>query len=141
MSEQETFFVDDFFVIDESETVEVEMNGKQVPIIFKKKLGWGDRNAAKAKAIVYHLDPAGKPVVDRIDDTAFAEEILLRSIISWPFTFQNGKKLPVTLDNIRKLSTSCGDALQQVALERIMQRDAAQTPFLTTSEKTSEDHS
>lgn len=110
---QQPFLFDDFFVDEADEGVvhEVLIRGRKVPITCKRDITLEDKEAAEQAAVKRHLDPTGRVVVDGIDGGVLAVEILVRCVKKWPFTFKDGRPVPITRENIRRMVASAAEAL------------------------------
>jgi hypothetical protein len=131
------FLFDDFFVDDADAGVvhNVVIRGRVVPITTKRDVTLADKEAAEQAAVKRHLDPTGRVVVDGIDGGALAVEVLVRCIKSWPFTFKDGKPVPITRDNIRRMVADAAEALAQsiVSVTQAKQKEA-DGPFEAASD-------
>ncbi|GHO45193.1 hypothetical protein [Ktedonospora formicarum] len=136
MSEQ--FLFDDFFVAqdasDEGELIEVEINDRLVPVYIKRGLSFEDKAAAKAVGVKQRVKPNGEVEIVSMDEAAFAVELLYRCIVSWPFVYSSGRKVPVSRENIRLMLSEGAEAVAQVLLQRINKKREAKQPFTTPSE-------
>lgn len=140
---EDQFLFDDFFVAqddsDPGERVEVELRGRKVPIFLKRGLSFGDKQAAKSKAVQTRVKPNGQVEIVSVDEGTFAVELLLSSIKSWPFVYASGKRVPVTRENIRAMLGDCAEVLAKVVVDRITARDKKMAPFTKPSEQISAD--
>lgn len=135
----EMFLFDDFFVPNDDPGVQVDVaiNGRSVPIMVKRGLSLGDREAAKAIATKTRLDlTKGQLVVESFDDGAFTLELLFRCIKSWPFV-RDGKQVPVTRENILALKSSAADAFALLVQNLVQDKSEALTPFVKASDAAS----
>jgi hypothetical protein len=134
----EPFYYDDFFVSkdkkDAGEIVVVTLKGREVPIRFKRGISLGDKNAAKARSIVTRIKPDGKPEIVSIDDSAFALELLSRTIIEWPFKYRDGRPVPISKDTIEEMFEDCADELALLVMKRFTKKREVQQDFLDNSE-------
>lgn len=104
MSDQQ-FFYDDFFASDTDPgvTVYVKMRGREVPIVLRRGLTLADKNACQTMALKKHMGPNGQVVYDGIDESVMVEEMIVRSILSWPFQMRDGTPVPVTRESVRRM--------------------------------------
>ncbi len=141
MHPDEQFLFDDFFVSqdesDPGERVEVEINGRQVPVYLKRGLSFADREAAKSQAVQTRIKPNGQVEIVRLDEGVFAVELLFRCLKSWPFTYRSGKRVEISRENIRAMLAEGADVLAKLMVDRIKTRSEKMAPFTTPSEKTS----
>lgn len=114
----EVYDFDEFFVSDDSITLQVPMRGKVVPIKVKKSVGLADRMAAESKAVKVVQLPGGKMKLESQQEEG-AIEMVYRCIVEWPFTTikkdlkgrveldENGDPVripvPITRDNVANL--------------------------------------
>ncbi|GHO55527.1 hypothetical protein [Ktedonobacter robiniae] len=138
MSENEQFLFEDFFVAqdatDEGDRIEVEINDRLVPLRLKRGLSFEDKAAAKAVGVKQKVKPNGEVEIVEMDEAAFAVELLYRCIVSWPFVYSSGRKVPVSRENIRIMLSEGAEAVAQVVLQRINKRREIKQPFTTPSE-------
>lgn len=131
------FLFDDFFVDDADEGVvhEVTIRGRKVPITCKRDVTLADKEAAEQAAVRRHLDPTGRVVVDGIDSGVLAVELLVRCVKKWPFTFKDGKSVPITRENIRRMIADGAEALAQSIVEVVQAKQKeADGPFAGASD-------
>lgn len=136
MSDQQDFLFDDFFATDEQKTVTIHVAilGRQVPITVKAGIPVDDRLAAQRAAVKRVVKPNGESVVTSVDEAEATLELLLRCIVSWPFKTKEGKPVPVTKENIRKLLGGM-DALAE-AIKKIDEQGVdALDPFGSPSDE------
>jgi hypothetical protein len=138
MSEEQTFLFDDFFVDEADPGVvhTVTIRGREVPITCSRGISLADKEAATQASVKRHVAPNGKIVVDGIDDTALAVELLMRCIKSWPFTYKDGSTVPINRRNIRMLLSDACDALALAIIGVGAAKEAeADGPFAPPSEE------
>lgn len=132
--EQQQFFFDEFFA-DESDAgvvVPVTIRGKQVPITFKRGLTVEDKSRAQQAAVQKRLTADGRLVYDGVDESKAVELMLLAAIKDWPFTYRDGRKVPVSVENIRNLlggADEMADIIQKLDAEGA----EALVPFVSPS--------
>jgi hypothetical protein len=135
----EMFLFDDFFVPNDDPGVQVDVaiNGRVVPIMVKRGLSLGDREAAKSVATKTRLDPTkGTLTAESFDEGAFVVELLFRCIKSWPFV-RDGKTVPVTRENILALKSSAADAFALLVQNLVQDKMEALAPFGKASDAAS----
>lgn len=135
----DTFLFDDFFVPNDDPGVEdvVTINGRDVPMHFKRALTLRDREEAKAKAVTTSVGKDGSLAVTGVDEGVFTVEVLFRAIKSWPFTFKDGSPVPVTRENIQAMMATSADALQAKVLSLTAPKREALDPFVQPSDAAS----
>jgi hypothetical protein len=134
------FFFDDFFVADDDPGVEylVMMGGKEVPLRIKKALTLDDIEACKEKAIKKDWNfRSGEMIVRGVDERTFVLEVLLRAIISWPFEYRDGRKVPITREVLQSMMADSYDALARIVTGLISQRREQTDPFEKVSAEAS----
>lgn len=136
---EEIYDFDDFFVSLEDPGIAylVSVNGRDVPITVKRGIGLSDMKTAQGKAIITRKSPNGQPEIVGMDEEVFTVELLLKSILSWPFTRKNpdGSRSPVeiTRETIRAMLGEGGLQLQGILTKQIEGRQAALVPFESPS--------
>jgi hypothetical protein len=132
----ETFLFDDFFVPADDAGVEdtVEINGRDIPMTFKRALTLRDREEAKAKAVKTVINKDGSMSVAGVDEGTFTVEILFRTILAWPFTYKDGSPVPVTRAILQSMIANGADALQAKVLSYMAPKREALVPFENPSD-------
>lgn len=132
----EEFLFEDFFVAADDPGVEevVNIHGRDVPLRIKRGITLKDIEEAKSKAVKTHLSPSGQLIVDSIDEAVMTVEILVRCIKGWPFT-KDGKKVPVTRENLYAMRAEASDALQTLVQRLVSGKKEALVPFGKASEE------
>src|ERR1700730_5715595 len=108
MSTNTAFFYDEFFA-DESDPaipVEIHSHGKTLTIHLKRTLSLEDTQKTFNKAAKYKLNKqTGQKELDSFDEQEAIIHTITSSIKSWPFTYRNGKPVPITTTTVRQLDT------------------------------------
>jgi hypothetical protein len=130
------FLYDDFFSTEDDPgvVVPIKIKGKTVPITLRRGLSVAERAAAETACVKRSVGPNGQMVVSGIDESKLVEEVLLLSILDWPFTTKDGEKVPVTRENIRRLrggAEQIAKALQTIE----EQGEQALAPFEPASDE------
>lgn len=128
------FLFDDFFgsATDPGIVVEIKIRGRQVPITLSRGLTLADQMACQAAALKKRL-VNGQIVMDGLDEGILVEEMLVRSIKAWPFTFKDGTSVPVTRENIRQMLGGADDIAE--AIKKLStEGEAALAPFAPASD-------
>lgn len=141
MSEVETFAFDDFFVddsdggVDETVTL-TDKNGNERAVTLKVKRGLslGDYSAAQSRATKTHISPKGELVVDGIDQSVFAIELLYLVIKAWPFTRPDGNRVPVSREHLRNMYAASSAGLQPLVEKLMHNRKEELAPFVKPSD-------
>lgn len=133
------FLFNDFFDNDEDPGVEfpVIMGGRTVPFHIKRSMTVRERQKATDQSLKKHFDTTGKLVVDGVDEAVFSIEVVFSGLKSWPFTYPDGRAVPITRETIAKLPASVLDSLVTVLMNLREDQEKALVPF----EKPSEDRS
>lgn len=150
MTEELEFNFDDFFVTQDPKqsgtVVQVDLedvngNTRTVPITIKRGLSFGDQEAAKQNAVKKRIKPNGEVEILDINEDIFAVEIVARAVKDWPFKYSDGKKVPVTRENVKFLLAGGVATLATLLINKISAGKGAKQPFTTPLGKSSEDRS
>jgi hypothetical protein len=135
-----SFLFDDFFA-DPDASVEIKpklwQNGElvEVPIQVRRRLSLGQREAIKQGSVAFEVDTvAGTYTPKAVDQEKLTVMTLMALIVTWPFEYKDGSKVPVNEKTIRSLGSTNADAilLEIGKLDMGRQQDAA--PFAAPSE-------
>ena len=135
--EPEGFLFDDYFDTGETTKFEVVHGGRILTFELKRHTSIRERKKAATRATVLHFDPAGKPVIDSFDEVSFTIDTVLNALVSWPFTYKNGKSVPIERWSVEKLDPTIMDAISNFVLGVKQEQIAQLLPF----GKVSADHS
>jgi hypothetical protein len=129
--EQAPFFFDDFFVEADDPGVEVtvQMRGRNIPLRIARGLTLRDMAESESAAITSHIDAQGRQVIDSLDSTKAAVELLFRAIKSWPFTFRDGRPVPVTREHIEQMLGEGAMSLATRIKASVEAKEEALAPF------------
>jgi hypothetical protein len=85
--------------------------------------------------LVTNVDQAsGRGVLTRVQVAAYDATLLLRLLVRWNLTDENGQELPITQDSINRLAGEDGEFLEIEARKRLRGRTQEQEgPFDTRS--------
>lgn len=122
MAEQTIFLYDDFFIPEDDPGIEklIRIKGREVPIRFKHGFSLDDIQAAKAAAVKTRLNPKTQQMeLVSVDEGKFMNELLYRSIVSWPFVDRNGRKVAIDRETIGELVADGAQALMSALNELI----------------------
>lgn len=109
---EETFLYDEFFATDTSVTIYPVIRGRTVPMQVRTVLSLDQRQQAAQQAQTRALDPkTGQLTVTGVDETRATVALLEASIVSWPFTYADGRAVPVDDTTIRKFLGSGVDTI------------------------------
>lgn len=116
----------------------IEWKGDIIPFRIKRSLTIDERQIANNAAIEIKLDEkTGAPVIARQDQAAYTKQVVLLGLKWWPFEFNPGKPVPITMKNISALD---GGLLEKIAAHILgaVQVDKAKLdPFVPKSEEVS----
>lgn len=108
------YLYDDFFISEDDPGVEMQVpiNGRVVPITFRRGLTVEETEKVRAAAIKKRLRPDGQMELVDVNETAYQLHVVALAVKSWPFVkrAEDGvvTPVPVTLETVKRLG---GDAL------------------------------
>ena len=118
MSDQQTpFLFDDFFVPEDApgEEIEVEIKGRMVPMRFSTQISVKDAEEAKMRCVRRKLDPkTGQVKIVGVDESRLTGEVLAKCIKRWPFTYRDGRPVPITPENCLRMCAEAAEKLVSV---------------------------
>lgn len=127
--QQENFFFDDYSVDENAGVpVTIPINGRPVPFTLRRALTIKQRSRATEPAIKIKIVD-GKPEVGKLDMDAFSIGVAIEAIIAWPFTYRDGKPVPVTRETVSKLPAEAVDLIAAYVLGKEKEQEAALVPF------------
>jgi len=132
----QVYLFDDFTVGADDPGIEVPvvLLGRFVPILFKRGLTLEETAAARNAGLKKRMNKQGQLEILSLDETAIQLATVVRAIKDWPFKQRDGAKVPVTLENIKKLSGSEIEALFIAFSQLTQAREQALVPFAATSD-------
>lgn len=133
MSEEERqVLYDDYFSESGDPGVDavIEHRGKQLHFKLRKSVTLGEKQAALSASMSMSLTRDGTPVIERMDNAAYTEAIVLAAVKSWPFAFKDGSPVPITAESVHKLDGSLAEKISN----RVLGQEAAQKEALAPFE-------
>lgn len=104
-------------------------------VTLKRRASFGDQR--RAQAAMMHVDPLTGTMSEPQWDSYIAT-LLVRLIVSWTITDENNQPMPVTVENLDRLSPEDGQFLIAEATRRAALRsEAEQRPFVSNSSQPS----
>jgi hypothetical protein len=135
----DTFLFNDFFSDPKDAGLEITVQhaDKDIPFRIKHSLNLKERQKAQDAAIKYSFDSKGKPVVSDMNQAAFTAGITLAALIWWPFTYPDGKPVPINKDTVDALDAAISDQIAAQVLKVGQAQVAALDPFALKSDEAS----
>lgn len=115
----------------------VEWQGEELPFRIKRVLTIDERQRANEAGVLISIDKDGKPKIEKQDQAAYTKQIVLAGLKRWPFEYEPGKSVPITLRNISALDGSLLDKLAQHILGITRVRKDEYDPFVSQSDEAS----
>lgn len=138
MTEQ-TVLYDDFFSESGDRGVEtiIEHRGKQLTFRMRKSITLGEKQDAMAASVSISLTKDGTPRIDRMDNAAYTEAIVLAAVKAWPFVYPKdypdkslaGRPVPINAETVHKLDGALSEKIAAIVQGQGDAQKAALTPF------------
>lgn len=143
MSDNQAILYDDYFSEsgDPGAEVEVEHRGKKLKFRLRKSLTLGEKQDALAASVDITLSKDGTPRIDRMDNAAYTEKIVLAAVKAWPFVYPQdfhdkslaGRSVPINKETVHKLDGSLSEKLSNIVLGQETAQGTALSPFVMKS--------
>lgn len=136
MEQYQGFLFDEYFSGTDIE-VKIPFNGKLLPFRIKKSLTLQERQQANDAAIKVNFDTKGKPTIQKNDQAAYTNEILMVGLRFWPFEYRPGKPVPINRETIAKLDGNLSDEIAARILGVVEVEAEQLVPFERVSDEAS----
>lgn len=120
---------------DKGVEVYIEHRGDIIPFRVRRSLTIDERQKANSAAIEVKLDKDGHPTLARQDQSAYTKQIVLLGLKYWPFEFEPGKPVPITMKNIERLDGGLLDKIAAHILGAVEVDKGKFDPFVQKSEE------
>lgn len=122
---------DDFFSESGDPGVEtvIEHRGKMLKFRMRRSVTLGEKQDAMASSIAISLAKDGTPHIDRMDNAAFNEALVLASVREWPFKFADGTSVPINKDTVHKLDSALSEKIVAIVNGQAESQKEALVPF------------
>lgn len=132
---EQAVLYDDYFSEsgDPGAEVIVEHRGKKLAFRLRKSLTLGEKQDALAASVDITLGKDGTPHIDRMDNAAYTEKIVLAAVKAWPFKYADGRDVPINKETVHKLDGSLSEKLSNIVLGQDAAQGTALSPFVMKS--------
>lgn len=131
-TQEEVYLFNDYFVNPNDQGIEVSIpfQGKDLKFRIRRSLTLKEKQSASDAAIAFEIDEEGRPLISKMDQSAYVLEILIAGLKAWPFTYPQdypdsslaGKPVPINRETISMLDSR----LQEAVSSRILGMGVAQ---------------
>lgn len=139
MGEDQLVLYDDFFSESGDPGVEtiIEHRGKMLKFRMRRSVTLGEKQDAMASSIAISLAKDGTPHIDRMDNAAFNEALVLASVREWPFVYPKdypdtslaGTSVPINKDTVHKLDSALSEKIVAIVNGQAESQKEALVPF------------
>lgn len=131
MGEDQLVLYDDFFSESGDPGVEtvIEHRGKMLKFRMRRSVTLGEKQDAMASSIAISLAKDGTPHIDRMDNAAFNEALVLASVREWPFKFADGNPVPINKETVHKLDSALSEKIVAIVNGQAESQKEALVPF------------
>lgn len=136
MDHNQGFLFDEYFSGSDIE-IHIPYKGKLIPFRIKRALTLKERQQANDAAIQVNFDSKGKPNLQKNDQAAYTNEIILVGLKFWPFEYRPGKPVPINRETVAKLDGNLADEIAARILGAVEVDESALDPFVKESDEAS----
>jgi hypothetical protein len=135
--QQDTFLFNDYFSDPDDPGIEVVIHakGKDIPFRIKRSLTLKEKQAASDAAVKIDFDVKGNPKLSKVNQGEYTEKITLAGLKWWPYTYGNGKPVPINAQTVAAHDSVINEQLAALILGVAEVQQQALTPFEMKSDE------
>ncbi len=133
----EAFLFNNYFSDPKSKGIEITIlfDGKMIPFRIKSSLTLRERQRAQNASMKIKVDSQGKPSIGNIDQAGYTAGLVLSALIWWPFTYDNGKPVPINEQTVNALDGELNNRIANKLLHIEESQQVAIDPFVLKLEE------